>query len=115
VKLPRAIEAALQEVEQEYAARGEQQAGVPRLRRLRAAIEAALLREPPKIAPSEPEVAALIERAGDWERRLFDHEVAGHTPTPLETDAEPLIRSLLLVLEYSIPREAAAPEARTDV
>lgn len=55
----------------------------------------------------EPSIVALHNRAVDWLRQFFDREVRGEPATTFEAAAEPILRALLLVLDYSAPLEAA--------
>lgn len=46
----------------------------------------------------EPHVAALIERAEDWQGRAFDYEVANHKLTSFEREAVEIIKDLMICI-----------------
>jgi hypothetical protein len=59
----------------------------------------------------EPEFDALMNGAENWQRRLFDYEASGCTPTAFEKQAQQLIADLQLCLAHSVLAEAAASPA----
>lgn len=60
---------------------------------------------------SEPEVDALMERAGEWQARVWDHEVLGGKLSERESEAQQIIADLMLCLAHSEPTEVAPPGA----